>query len=151
MLMCNRMDLEKLIVDNKPVQCAKCGGKMYYVHSGRYQCQNCGYEELDDFGRIKEYLEEHGPTSALILSEATGVSIQLIDLFLKQGRIEIPEGSKYYVQCERCGCSIRYGRYCPDCVQELAGAVRMLLFENMGQRPKNESNMVGRMHFLGRG
>ena len=34
---------------------------------------------------------------------------------LKDGRIEIAEGSKVYLRCELCGKQIRSGQFCPDC------------------------------------
>ena len=106
---------------------------------------------MDDFGKVKKYLEENGPTPTLVLAEATGVKVEIIEIFLRQGRLEIPEGSKYYLKCERCGCSIRFGRYCPSCTQELAGGIQRMLFEDMGARPKNtNSELMGRMRYLDR-
>lgn len=66
--------------------------------------------------------------------------------------MEIPEGSKYYLKCEKCGCSIRYGRFCPDCVRELAGEIKAVFHEDVGEKPKCEpdSDMKGRMHYLNR-
>lgn len=148
--MTNKMDLEKLLIRNKPVKCKLCGGKMFYSSGGRYRCQECSYEELDDFGKVKNYLEENGIAPAVVVSRATGVEQEIIDLFLKKGRIEIPEGSNYYLKCEKCGCSIRYGRYCPQCVKSMAGGIKGAFLEEMGERPKYELNpeMQGKMHFL---
>lgn len=143
-------ELEKLIIANKPVVCEKCKGKMYYVHSGLYRCEKCGHEILDDFGKVKQFLELNGPTPVLAISHATGVDMEIIEMFLRQGRVEIPEGSKYYISCEKCGCSIRYGRFCTECVRELAGGIKALLFADMGERPKQDNGMCGKMHFLNR-
>lgn len=145
-----RKDLEKLIIDNKPVQCEKCKGKMFYVHSGMYKCNDCGYEVLDDFGKVKQFLEANGPMPVMIISKATEVSTEVIEIFLRQGRVEIPEGSKYYISCEKCGCSIRYGRFCPECVRELAGGIKSLFYADMGEKPKHDNSMYGKMHFLNR-
>ncbi len=142
-------DLEKLIISNKPVVCELCKGKMYYVHGGLYRCDKCGHEVLDDFGKVKTFIELNGPSPALTISAATGVATEIIELFLKQGRVEIPDGSKYYIKCERCGCSIRFGRFCPECVQELAGGIKSVFCAEMGERPKRE-DMSGKMHFLNR-
>lgn len=146
----DRKDLEKLIIDNKPVVCDRCKGKMFYVNGGLYRCGSCGYEVLDDFGKVKKFLDEHGAMSVMEISQATGVSVDIITMFLKQGRVEIPEGSKYYISCEKCGCSIRYGRFCPECVRNLAGGIRGMFCEDMGEKPKFDNNMRGKMHFLNR-
>lgn len=145
----NRDELEKIIIDNKPVKCEMCNGKVFYVNSGMYRCEQCGYEMYDDFGKVRNYWEVNGPAPALIISEATGVSTELIEGFLRQGRVEIPDGSKYYIKCEKCGCSIRFGRFCPDCVRELAGGIRSVLCADIGEKPKRV-DMSGKMHYLNR-
>lgn len=142
------IDLEKLIISNKPIVCEACGGKLFYVGSGSYECNSCGLKVYDDFGKVKHYLEEHGPTPAIILSEATGVDLEIIEMFLKQGRVEIPENSPYYISCEKCGCSIRYGRFCPPCVKELSGGIRAMLIQDMGEKPKHEPKLNGQMRFF---
>lgn len=146
----DKNDLEKLIIGNKPVKCDKCNGKMFYIGSGAYECARCGYKILDDFGKVKQFLEENGPSPILVIAQVTGVKPEIIEMFLKKGRVEIPEGSKYYLQCERCGCSIKYGRYCPECVRELAGGIQKMFNEEMGEKPKFEVNpdMRGKMYFL---
>ncbi len=145
-------DLYKLLTKNKPTKCNVCNGKMSYISNGKYKCSVCGYEILDDFGKVKEFLEEYGPTSAAIISRATGVHSDVIELLLKNGKVEIPEGSDYYIKCEKCGCNIRYGRYCPSCVRGITGKMKSVFNEEIGEKPKNEikSNMIGKMHFLNR-
>ena len=147
-----RTDLERMILENKPVICEKCKGKLFFSGGGRYKCQDCGNEVLDDFGKVKEFLEENGPSPSMVISENTGVRQDIINMFLKKGRLEIPEGSPCYIKCEKCGCSIRYGRFCPECIQKLAGGIKVIFNEDMGERPKHEpkSDMTGKMYFLKR-
>ena len=142
-------DIDMKIMDRRPMDCKECGGKVFYQNSGIYQCEDCGAEEYDDFGKIKNYLEIHGPSPAPYISEDTGVPLEIISVFLRNGRLEIPEGSKYYIKCERCGCALRYGRYCPACTRELAGQLQGALFEQMGEKPKQEvEKKKEKMHFL---
>ena len=145
-----RIEIEKLLRTNKPVFCEECGGKLSYRSAGTYVCEKCGHEELDDFGKIKLFLDENGPSPIHMIAKGTGVTRDIIELYLKKGRIEIPEGSKYYLKCEKCGCSIRYGRYCPDCARELSGGIASLLNEEVGEKPKsaNDSKMQGKVHYL---
>ena len=143
-------DLEKLLISNKPVMCVKCKGKLFYRGGGRYECDVCETFVLDDFGKIKEFLEANGPTPMLLISQATGVDYEIIERFLKKGRLEIPEGSKFYLNCEKCGCSIRYGKYCPDCIKQVAGGIKAVFHEDVGEKPKRVYNaeMAGKMHYL---
>lgn len=143
-------DLEKLLISNKPVMCEKCKGKLFYKGGGRYECGSCDYSVLDDFGKVKEFLELNGPTPMLLISQATGVEYEIIERFLKKGRLEIPEGSKYFLNCEKCGCSIRYGKYCPDCIKHVATGIKAVFHEDVGEKPKRTYNaeMTGKMHYL---
>ncbi len=96
--------------------CPNCNVRMKYKYAGIYVCDSCGVEELNDFGKIKRYLDEHGPTNAIELSAHTGVSRSKIGEFLRLGRVEIPENSPVFIHCRGCGVAIRYGNYCLECV-----------------------------------
>ena len=41
--------------------CPKCGTTMVYAYGEMYECPKCGDKEYTDFGKIREYLETHGP------------------------------------------------------------------------------------------
>lgn len=99
--------------------CPNCKIPMKYQYAGLYKCEKCGAEQLDDFGLIKRYLDENGPTNALELSEKTGVKRAKISEFLRSGRIEVAESSTSYIHCKGCGSPIRYGDYCASCAHEM--------------------------------
>lgn len=140
---------EILLLDNRPVRCRECGGRLQYISGGKYECEKCGNVEKDDFGKVKDYLDEHGPTPAIVLASETGVHPDVIDNFLKTGRVEIPEGSEFYIKCERCGCNIRYGRFCPDCVRQLSGGIKKAFSEDLGEKPRTPAKKPkGKMHFI---
>ena len=147
----DRIVLEKVFLANRPVICHTCNGKLMYIGGGKYRCEKCNIEFYDDFGKIKEFLDEHGPAPALLIAEKTGVKLDLIDLFLRKGRLEIIENSPVYINCEKCGCAIRYGRYCPHCARLLLGGIMALFHEDTGECPKNSPKLKdGKMHFLNR-
>lgn len=140
--------VEKLLIANKFVHCEVCGDKLYYLDSGRYECRSCGTIVMDDFGKVKAYLDECGSAPAAVISQVTGVKPEVIEYFLKKGRVEIAEGSKYYLKCKRCGCSIRYGSMCEECGSKLAGNMRAMFNEDVGERPKRDVNpdLKGKVH-----
>jgi len=132
----------KAILENHPVKCSKCGSPVYYKGSGKYICSSCENIEYDEFGKVKKYLDEHGISTMGIISEETGVPIKHLNLMLREGRVEIPDGSKFYIKCEVCGCSIRYGRFCPDCVRRTATDLRQAFYvAEMGEKPKQSGIM----------
>lgn len=116
------MDLERLLAPdgyNIPRTCVKCGGVMVFKGLGEYQCEDCGELVYDDYGKVRNYIDEHHGATALQVEEATGVSQKVIRRLLRDGRLEVAEGSKAFLHCDMCGKSIRSGRYCPECEMKI--------------------------------
>lgn len=68
-------------------------------------------------------------------------------MLLRQGRIEIPDGSDTYIKCQKCGTDIRYGRYCPDCMLKIAKSVNGVMWmEDVGEKPTHKGGEE--MHYL---
>ena len=145
-------ELEKLIEQKKVEKCELCHNRMQYVGGGKYRCNYCGMETLDDFGKIKQFLDQNGPTPQAIIAQQTGISLDKIDSYLRKGMVEIQDGSKFYLSCEKCGCEIRYGRFCPECAKsEVVNNLRGS-YQDVGERPRQNYNpeMSGKMHFINR-
>ena len=105
-----------LYSDDDNFVCPNCDILMKYKHGGLFVCEKCGAEQLNDFGKVKKYLNEHGPTNAIELAANTGVRRSRIGEFLRLGKVEIPEGSATFIHCKSCGTAIRFGNYCAYCV-----------------------------------
>lgn len=130
----------------QPTFCKKCHTKYEYKSLGVYECPNCGFVEMDEYGVIRTYLDEHGPTPAVNISQETGVSVKIINEYLRQGRLEIPDGSQVYIRCEKCGTDIRYGRFCPACAASLSKELSAAFSADVGEVPKKKKE--GKMRFL---
>ena len=115
-----KMKKRKEVKFEKAKICPFCGNNMKYVYGEMYECPGCGRKEPTDFGKVRDFLDTNGPQPAIVIADATGVSLDVIDGFLKQGRVEIPDGSDVYIKCQRCGTDIRYGRYCQECMMKIA-------------------------------
>lgn len=50
--------------------------------------------------------------------------------------------------CEKCGCSVRNGRYCNFCVRELAGGIHSLIKSSMARNAIPQYSMTGRMRYV---
>ncbi|MGN0482123.1 MAG: TFIIB-type zinc ribbon-containing protein [Lachnospiraceae bacterium] len=72
-----------------PRVCPECGGKMIYKNLGEYVCEGCGKMLLDDYGKVRKYLDENGPSTSIEISEETGVKRSVIEEFLRTGRLEV--------------------------------------------------------------
>ncbi len=134
----------------RPVFCKVCDKSMTYMYGDIYKCMSCGYEELSDFGKVKMFLEKNGSQTAIAISQATGVSVDYVNELLKEGRIEIPDGSNMYIKCQNCGTDIRYGRYCPDCMVKMTNNISTALWNaEVGEKPKSATKkQTGVMHIL---
>ncbi len=100
---------------NVPRVCKSCGGVMVFKGVGEYHCEDCGEVAYDDYGKVRLYIEEHRGATAAEIESAIGVPQRTIRRLLKEGRLEVAEGSKTFLRCEVCGKSIRSGQYCPEC------------------------------------
>ena len=98
-----------------PQICKICGGVMIFKGVGEYHCEECKAVDYDDYGKVRLYIEEHPGANAAQVEDNTGVSQKIIRRLLKDGRIEVAEGSKSFLRCEVCGKSIRSGQFCPEC------------------------------------
>ena len=135
--------LQKVYTSTK---CPKCGTAYEDGNSRMYTCPNCGFEEPTTFGIVRTYLEEHGNRSAIEISRDTKIPVQEINSFLRQGRLEIPEESDVFIDCKRCGISIRYGKFCPACAEALAKELKEAFdITTVGPVPKS---LQGKMHSL---
>lgn len=144
-------ELEKLVQLKQMERCEKCQHPLHYIGSGRYRCSFCGAETLDDFGKIKQFLDQNGPTPSGIIAQQTGLSMDKIDAYLRKGMVEIQDGGKYYLSCEKCGCAIRYGRYCPECAKHDIKSGGRTSYQDVGERPKQQNaESAGKMRFINR-
>ena len=108
-------DFLEMDVYNRPTECPECGGIMIFKGCGEYQCEDCKYIAYDDYGKVRNYVEQHAGVTSAQVSDATGVKQKTIRTMLKESRLEIADGSNTFLKCEMCGTSIRSGRVCSKC------------------------------------
>ena len=104
-----------LSLNQIPVSCMRCGGKLRQISRGTYECVDCGQEEYDSYQKVRNYLDKEGPRSVTQIMRATGVPRNTIEFFLRDERLEIPLGSAVRLACEGCGAPIRTGVLCDHC------------------------------------
>ena len=108
----NRIELLDM---KRPSNCSACDGVMVFEGLGRYRCEKCGVTEHDDYGKARNYIEQHPGANVAQISHATGVSTKSINNMVKDQRFEITASSRTFLRCEICGANIRYGRTCSRC------------------------------------
>lgn len=124
---------------NIPYVCSECGGIMIYKGVGEYRCEDCGFVDYDDYGKVRLYIEEHRGATAADIEAAVGVSQRSIRQMLRESRIEVAENSKTFLRCEMCGANIRSGRFCPECEMK----VHRSMEEEQRERLRREAKGFG--------
>ena len=127
--------------------CPVCRSKMEYISLGEYRCTRCRRVERDDYGKVRAYIDEHGPSGAVEIEKATGVPRETVDALLRKGKLEIVNGPAGYLRCEICGEEIRYGRICSKCARTDGAKMRGYYVEDVGDSPYGTKD-PGEMRFL---
>jgi flagellar operon protein (TIGR03826 family) len=105
--------------------CRSCGRIFNYI-GGAPICQACREKDEEDFKRVKDYLYDNPKASITQVSTDLDISIEKIRRFLKDGRLEIAsDDGNLILECEKCGKSIKSGRFCQDCERNLTSGFRM--------------------------
>ncbi len=90
---------------------------MIFQGVGTYNCEKCGWEDYDDYGIVRNYLEAHKGATTSEVSLATGISHKEINDMLREEKFEITTDSRSFLKCISCDAMIRSGRYCPTCAK----------------------------------
>jgi len=124
--------------------CIKCRRLFNYPGFGTKYCPDCMKEDEKLRQKVKDFLYENGAANMYEISQATGVSEHMIRQYLRDGMLEIPENSPIFIKCEKCGCDIRYGRWCPECAAQMSAELKGC-YIGVGEKPKSTG---GKMRFL---
>lgn len=78
---------------HKPKECSVCkSSDIEYLGLGQYRCKDCLNDMYDDYGKVRRYLEEHPGSTEVVVHAATGVSREVIRMFVQQDRIGVVNG-----------------------------------------------------------
>lgn len=127
--------------------CKNCRRLFKYYGFGSRYCPECSKIDEEQRDKVKAYIREHGPENKYEIALATGVPEAEIAQYLRDGMLEIPEGSVAYIKCESCGRDIRSGRWCPECAARMSKGQKAV-FVSTGDVPKSATQ--GKMRFLGK-
>jgi len=79
-------------VEDKPVNCSKCGSFLTYKGLGEYICDSCGFREYDNYGKVRAYLEKNPGANVIQVEAATKVPQKIVYQFVTEGKLEIRPG-----------------------------------------------------------
>ena len=99
--------------------CKNCG-RMFNYLGGPSICPVCKKETEDKFNQVKEYIRDNPRASIGEIAEVNEVSVQQIHQWVREERLEFAKDSSITMTCEKCGASIRTGRFCEKCKNNMA-------------------------------
>ena len=103
--------------------CRRCKRLFNYV-VGPYLCPQCRQEMEDKFQEVKKYVQEHVRADIKTVSEECDVDSMQIRQWIREERLVFAEDSAIGIACERCGTTIRSGRFCEKCKAEMTNGFR---------------------------
>lgn len=106
--------------------CKKCG-RVFAAGFGEKICLECKEKEDEMFTVVKDYIYDHPHATVKEISQETEVEEETILRYLREGRIEVAEDSLSLLTCEKCGKSIKSGKYCNECAAKLSNALNTAL------------------------
>ncbi len=129
--------------------CKNCRRLFKYYGFGSRYCPECAKIDEEQRTKVKDYIRLNGPENKYEIALATGVPEEDINEYLRDGMLEIPEGSAVFIKCESCGCDIRSGRWCSECAARMSVTHgKKAAYIGTGDTPKSSQN--GKMRFLGK-
>lgn len=100
--------------------CRKCGRIFQYSGSGPVICENCRKAAEAEFQKVSDYIRDNPGASITQVAEDNEVSVQQIQQWVREERLEFSKDSGVTFQCEKCGAPIRTGRFCANCKASMA-------------------------------
>ena len=133
------------------IACVKCGKLFNYV-SGPRICSQCNKALEEKFLEVKQFVREHPNIDMRSLSKECDVSPKQIQRWVREDRLVFSADSPIGIPCERCGKTIKSGRYCESCkngmtrdLEDAAGIKKPAKPEP----PKKKAPESDKMRFLG--
>lgn len=109
--------------------CKSCG-RLFNYFSGEMICQGCKNKLDEKFSEVKEYIHKNPGVGMQEVATNTGVSFGQIKQWVREERLEFTKESLVGIDCERCGVSIRTGRFCKSCKLKLATELKSAYSED---------------------
>ena len=107
-------------MDTKIRQCRVCG--RIFQSYGSSVCSNCTEEMDKAYIKVRDYIYGHPNADILEITKKTEVPEKWILDFLKEERLSL-QNESLVLTCEQCGKPITTGRFCKNCISDLAKVI----------------------------
>ena len=100
--------------------CRICKRLFDYL-GGQKICPECRDALEKKFIEVRDYIRANPNVDITQIAEDNEVSVQQLNEWVREGRLEFTKGSPIKINCEKCGASITSGRFCDKCKEQMAG------------------------------
>lgn len=127
--------------------CRECGRLFNYI-GGQRICPECKDALERKFIQVKEYIDENRTAPLQKIAEDNDVSIQQIHQWVREERLIFTDDSVVGIECEGCGKTIKTGRFCDACKNQMAHGFGSAFRKPVEEAPKKDTREKARMRFL---
>ena len=128
--------------------CRNCGRLFNYL-GGPNICPACRDEVEKKFQDVKEYIRQNPNASIQEISDDNEVTTAQIRQWIREERLQFAENSSIGIECEGCGATIKTGKYCENCKNNMANALSQSIEKpKMPEPPKEKPKKENKMRFL---
>ncbi|UJF31200.1 flagellar protein [Paenibacillus hexagrammi] len=108
----------------KVANCPRCG--KVYQKNLRNQCQDCSREMDMALSSSLQFLQKNYKATSEQVSIETGVQLQQVHTWMKEGKLLLSDYPNLSYPCELCTQPIRKHKMCVDCLTLLNKEIRAL-------------------------
>lgn len=128
--------------------CRKCGRMFNYI-SGAPICSACKEALEEKFQEVKHFVAEHQTATLTEIAENCDVDANQIRKWIREERLEFAADSPIGLPCENCGRTIRSGRFCDKCKNEMVSRINEVMPKKQKPEPsKRAEKQPAKMRFL---
>lgn len=129
--------------------CRGCGRLFNYIGGGYYYCPACMEKLEKKFADVKKYIRDNPKATIPEIAKDNDVSIMQIERWIREERLVFSDDSPIGIECERCGATIKSGRFCPQCKDAIQKGLGSAYREDKpGAAPIKDRRDGARMRFL---
>lgn len=129
--------------------CRSCG-RMFNCVGRTPLCPACADELEKKFQQVKEYVWEHRSATLQDISENNDVSVKQLRQWVREERLSFSDDSPVGLECEKCGATIKTGRFCENCKNRLNSDLSSVMKrpEAPKEKIKDPRDNKNRMRYL---
>ncbi len=130
--------------------CKNCK-RMFQNVFGQDFCPSCAKLMDEEFERVREYVRDNPGHTAQQVAETCGVSLKMINKWVRDERLEFSSAEGSGLNCEKCRKPIATGRFCDNCKAELRSEFRSAMpHEYKVSKVEKKDEGSTKMRFLNR-